>query len=276
MTLKTKKLFISYRSSDAIKVDKIATDLALLQYDDGTARYTTWQDKKNLPPASPHWWDAIVDAIIDCDVFVFHLSKASLKSEVCQAELDYAYKRNRPIVPVVLEGEFFLDPNSGKYNIAYWDLVPEWLRNVQFLFYVGSDFYSSFQTAIDFFERNGFRDVDIKRPRNPDNNSVNGSNHAVYDAACDYANRLAFTEAEKHFSALVRRNDPDYADVAAEWLQLLNLYAELVEIDERRSAKFIFKSKWTVYQSLFPKFFLEDIFDPKNFSKQKTSAKPIS
>ncbi|MBL8120944.1 MAG: toll/interleukin-1 receptor domain-containing protein, partial [Anaerolineae bacterium] len=100
MTVKTKKLFISYRSSDAHKVDKIARDLGLLQHADGTPRYTTWQDKLNLPPASPHWWDAIVDAIEGCDVFVFHMSRESLQSAVCLAELDYAHNRNRPIIPV--------------------------------------------------------------------------------------------------------------------------------------------------------------------------------
>ena len=274
--LETKKLFISYRSSDAVKVDKIARDLELLQYEDGIARYKAWQDKHNLPPASPNWWDAIVDAIIDCDVFVFNMSKASLQSEVCQAELDYANKRNRPIIPVVLEGEFFLDPSSGKYNINYWDLVPHWLRDVQFIFYVGADFYSSFQTAIDLFERNWPRDIDVKRPMNPDSNSTHGSNHALYDIACDYAERLAFTEAEKHFGALVRRNDSDYADVAAEWLEILSLYAELIEIDERRSARFIFKSKWEAYQALFPKIFLDDIFDPQDFITRIVDTTPMT
>ena len=271
MIPKMKKLFISYRSSDAAKVDKIARDLGLLQYDDGTAHYKTWQDKLNLPPASPNWWDAIVDAIIDCDVFVFHLSRESLQSAVCQAELDYAHKRNRPIIPVVLEGEFFLDPKSGKYNIAYWDVVPEWLRDVQFLFYVGTDFYNSFHTAIEMFERNWPRDINAVRPLNPDGKSVHGSNHALYDAACDYAERLAFGEAEKHFDALVRRNDSDYADVAAQWLELIRLYAELIEIDERRSARFIFNKKWTAYQGLFPKDFLDSLFDPKGFARQNSA-----
>lgn len=270
MIPKTKKLFISYRSSDAAKVDKIARDLNLLKYDDGTSRYTTWQDKHNLPPASPNWWDAIVDAIIDCDVFVFNMSKASLQSEVCQAELDYAYKRNRPIIPVVLEGEFFLDPKSGKYNITYWDLVPDWLQEVQFLF-VEADFYSSFQAAMDLFERNWPRDINVPRPINPDSKSVHGSNHALYDAACDYAERLAFADAEKRFSALVRRNDRDYAEFAAQWLELLGLYAELIEIDQRRSARFIFNRKWTAYQALFPKDFLDGIFDPKNFNGRNSS-----
>jgi formylglycine-generating enzyme required for sulfatase activity len=276
MIPRTKKLFISYRSSDAPKVDKIARDLALLQYEDGTPCYKTWQDKLNLPPASPNWWDAIVDAIGDCDVFVFHMSRESLQSVVCLAELDYAHNRNRPIIPVVLEGEFFLDAHSGKYNIAYWELIPDWLGEQQFLFYTGTEFFGRFQQAIEMFERNWPRDIFAQRPLNPDNKSVHGSNHALYDAACDYAERLALEDARKHFNALVRRNDNDYADVAAQWLELLGLYAELIEIDERRSARFIFNTKWTAYQALFPKIFLDDIFDPKNFAGQNRAEIPIS
>ena len=266
--MKPKKLFISYRSSDAAKVDKIARDLGLLLYDDGTPRYTTWQDKHNLPPASPNWWDAIVDAIIDCDLFVFNLSRASLQSEVCRAELDYAHKRNRPIIPIVLDGEFFLNPQSGKYDLPKetWALVPDWLGQAQFLFCVETQFYAKFQDAVTLFERNLPRDIPAPRPMNPDSKSVHGSNHALYDAACDYAERLAFADAEKHFDVLVRRNDPDYADVAAQWLELIRLYAELIEIDERRSAAFLFKKKWASYTALYPKEFLDGIFDPKGFA----------
>ncbi len=265
---KLKQLFISYRSSDAAKVDKIARDLALLKYDDGTLRYSTWQDKHNLPPASPNWWDAIVDAIIDCDMFVMNISRASLQSEVCRAELDYAHKRNRPIIPVILDGEFFLDPKSGKYDLPKetWTLVPDWLGESQFLFYAGTEFYSRFQQAVEVFERHWPRDITAPRPLNPDSRSVHGSNHALYDAACDYAERLAFADAEKHFDALVRRNDPDYADVAAQWLELIRLYAELIEIDERRNAAFLFDKKWASYVTLYPKEFLEGIFDPKRFA----------
>jgi hypothetical protein len=39
--MQPKKLFISYRSNDAAKVDKIARDLALLRLYDGTPLYTT-------------------------------------------------------------------------------------------------------------------------------------------------------------------------------------------------------------------------------------------
>lgn len=275
--MKPKKLFISYRSSDAAKVDKIARDLALLKYEDGTARYITWQDKHNIPPASPHWWDAIVDAIIDCDMFVFNLSRASLQSDVCQAELDYAHKRNRPIIPVVLDGEYFFNPQSGKYDLPKetWMFVPDWLRERQFLFYNGAEFYDRFQEAVALFERNPPRDINAPRPLHPDGKSVHSSSHALYDAACDYAERLAFADAEKHFDVLVRRNDPDYADVAAQWLELIHLYTELIEIDERRNAAFLFKKKWPSYLALFPKEFLDGIFDPKGFADRSEALPAI-
>lgn len=283
MIPRTKKLFISYRSSDAVKVDKIARDLSLLKYEDGTARYIPWQDKKNLPPASPNWWDAIVDAIIDCDVFVFHLSEASLQSKVCRAELDYAHRRNRPIVPIVLEGEFFLDADTGKYDINYWHLVPEWLGNAQFLFYTGTEFYKQFQTAITLFEHNWPPDVDVRRPLNPDSESIHGNNHAVYGAACDYAARLAFDEAEKHFSTLLRRNDADYADIAVAWLTILDRYKDLLDATQHGAPRVVFQRKWDEYVALFPLDFVDDlypdahdqpiIFDPSNLSKGRHQSK---
>jgi len=271
---KTKSLFISYRSSDAVKVDKIAKDLSLLKHEDGTPRYTTWQDKHDLPPASPNWWDAIVDAIERCDMFVFNLSRASLQSEICRAELEYAHRRNRPIIPVVLDGEFFLDPKSGRYDLPKetWALVPDWLGESQFLFYAGTEFYGKFQEAVAVFERSWPRDIPAPRPLNPDSKSVHGSNHALYSAACDYAERLAFTDAEKHFDALVRRNDEDYADLAAQWLNLIRRYAELIEIVEHRSPAVVFNRKWTAYQALFPNDLVEDIFDPKGFAVREREA----
>ena len=271
--LKTKSLFISYRSSDAAKVDRLAHDLALLSHPDGTPHFRTWQDKHNLPPASPNWWDAIVDAITVCDLFMFNLSRASLQSEVCRAELDYAHKRNRAIITVVLEGEFFLNPASGKYDLLpdTWALVPDWLREQQFLFYHGPEICDGVLQAVALYERQWPRDLFAQRPLNPDSNAAHGSNHAVYDAACDYAQRLALSEAEKQFDTLVRRNDPDYDDTAAEWIRLLRLYAELIDIDERPNAGFLFNRKWAAYEALFPKDFIDGLFDPKGFAIRRAA-----
>ncbi|MDX2141474.1 MAG: SUMF1/EgtB/PvdO family nonheme iron enzyme [Chloroflexota bacterium] len=269
-------LFISYRSSDAVKVDKIAKDLSLLKYDDGTPRYTTWQDKHNLPPASPNWWDAIVDAIEQCDMFVFNLSRASLMSDVCRAELEYAYKRNRPIIPVVLDDEFFLNAQSGKYDLPAetWALVPEWLGQAQFLFYVATEFYGKFQEAVAIFERNWPRDIPAPRPLNPDSKSVHGNNHSVYAAARDYAYRLAFADAEKHFGALVRRSDPLYADASAHWLERIRLYGELIEMVEQRSPGFALKRTWTAYEALPTEYLDGETFDPKELATLIQTIRP--
>jgi tetratricopeptide (TPR) repeat protein len=265
------KLFISYRSSDAPKVDKIARDLALLKQDDGkTQRYIPWQDKHNLPPATPHWWDAIVDALADCQVFVFHISKDSLKSVVCQAELDYAHKRNRPIIPIVLDGEFLLNDQSGKYDLPKetWALIPTWFGERQFLFYTGADFFRQFEMAMDVFRRAWPRDVYAPRPFDPSPSSDQTAPHTLYDQACDYAERLAFAEAEKRFDVLLRRNDLRYGAASAEWLELLRRYAELIEVDALPRARFTFKPLWEEYIALFPKTFWEGLFDPKGLASK--------
>jgi hypothetical protein len=91
MTHKTYQLFIAYSSLDAHVVDNIAQTLAQLKYDDGAARYITWQDKYNLPPATPHWWGAIAKNIrqsisrtIVCKVHTAWLNWTTPTSAICQ------------------------------------------------------------------------------------------------------------------------------------------------------------------------------------------------
>jgi len=158
-----------------------------------------------------------------------------------------------------------------------WSLVPDWLRDRQFLFYVESDFEKLFQVGVEVFECNWPRDLPARPPLNPDETSVHGSNHAVYDAACDYAERLAFGEAENLFGALVSRNDRDYADFAAQWIEIIRKYAELLEIASRRSARVILKARVTEYRALFPKMFMDAaIFDPKGLAANEPTPEEIA
>src|SRR5882724_10752675 len=99
-----RKLFISYRSLDSAKVDTLVARLRSLTHSDGTPLYQIWQDKSDIVPGQD-WWKAIVQGIIDCDVFVFMVSHESVQNVNCRAELSYARKRNRAIIPLVLEGE---------------------------------------------------------------------------------------------------------------------------------------------------------------------------
>ena len=209
-----------------------------------------------------------VDAIIDCQIFVFHISAEALKSDVCRAELQYARERNRFIVPVVLPGEFTINPRTGKPEIAYWNQIPDALNDfrTQFLFHKGSSFFSDFEHSIAVYDPKRYRD--IKRPRPADPRTDSAGVHdgiTLYDEACDYAGRMEFETARKLFQKLMHRNDPDFYSEAVEWIDLLGQYERLLALDAKASTRFRMQPAWNDYQKLFPKHFLEVIFDPKGF-----------
>lgn len=274
MPPKTKRLFISYRTTDAAIVDKIAQDLRLLKGDDGESCYITWQDKYDLPAGVPNWWDAILDGIEACDMFIYHLTPDSLKSEVCKTELEYAHALNRPIIPIVLQSAYSLDPKSGGYRLLdeLRALIPSWLEKRQWLFYVGADFYRQFQQAVNYYESRWPVSTSATRPLHPGGNQAYNHSIDLYEAACDYAYKLAFSDAKDLFRTLVQRNLPDFADAAAQWLEILRQYEELILIDSKPRSRFMFKGRWETYLSLFPKHFLEpnEIFNPKGFGTSVT------
>jgi hypothetical protein len=259
------RLFISYRSLDSAKVDAIVQNLSTIRASDGSKRYSTWQDKRDMP-VGHNWWESIVDAIEACDVFVFHISQESLKSEVCQAELAYALQRNRFIIPVVLEGEFSFNLATGKYDIDYWSLVPARLKNTQFLFYTGTAFFDQFQKTIDRYEQKPPHDTPAQRPLHPSEKGGRQYSSDVYNEACEYALRLAFDEARSGFQQLSNSKDADFDEIAQQWLTILYEYENLVKWDAKPSTRFKIKDKWPTYAALFPKTFIDGIFDPKGIA----------
>jgi serine/threonine kinase PknH len=84
-------LFVSYSSRDGAALAKVTAALR-------RAHMEAWLDEELT--GGEAWWNAILEQIRGCEVFIVALSKNYLESKPCQAELRYAQELNRPILPV--------------------------------------------------------------------------------------------------------------------------------------------------------------------------------
>ncbi len=84
-------LFASYSRKDESAVRELISDLQ-------RAHLSVWHDQE-LRGGDP-WWQDILRRIRQCDVFLFLLSRNSLASKPCLAELSYARALGLPILPV--------------------------------------------------------------------------------------------------------------------------------------------------------------------------------
>ncbi|MCU0480567.1 MAG: toll/interleukin-1 receptor domain-containing protein, partial [Anaerolineae bacterium] len=247
-------IFISYRSNDSDKVDTIVANLRSLKNADGTPRYHIWLDKDSIPEGK-NWWVSIVNAIIDCKVFVFMISHEAIQSPNCIAELSYAYKINRHILPVVLEGEYAHNPKKGKKDIPFWDELPKELKddNIQFLFDTGTQAFQKLIQTLDDLLAKPKKDLHrtVERPPDPRHiDDANNNNVSIYKEARDSALRGDFATADTLFLRLFNADDPDFGEEAGAWIETIRVYQRIIQFDdiEHLSAR----EKWVNYQENFP------------------------
>src|SRR3954447_9211087 len=105
-------LFTSYSRKDATAVEGLIADLE-------RAHLSVWHDQA-LHGGDP-WWQDILRRIRQCDVFLFALSKNSLTSKPCLAELSYARALGLPVLPVQVGpvGNLRLTPVADIQVIGY-------------------------------------------------------------------------------------------------------------------------------------------------------------
>lgn len=84
-------LFISYSSRDGAALANVTAALR-------RAHIEAWLDEELT--GGEAWWNAILEQIRSCEVFIAALSKNYLESKPCQAELRYAQDLGQPILPV--------------------------------------------------------------------------------------------------------------------------------------------------------------------------------
>lgn len=84
-------IFVSYARKDRDRAETLVRDLE-------SSRNLVWMDSELT--GGQAWWDAILEQIRQCELYVFVLSPESLRSRACRLELDYAVALGRPLLPV--------------------------------------------------------------------------------------------------------------------------------------------------------------------------------
>jgi TIR domain len=149
-------IFVSYSRKDADlpEFQLLLSDLSLM-------RRQIWLDERLT--GGQTWWDEILKQIRECDVFLFVLSKKSLKSEACRRELAYAVALRRTILPVRL------------VDLSDWQL-PEHVARAEVVDYSkraqsgesGVTFAFSLRDAVDDLTAQGVRPLPDPLPPSPD------------------------------------------------------------------------------------------------------------
>jgi TIR domain len=107
------QLFISYARPDRSRAESLT--LRLRQ-----AGITVWLDSDLV--GGQAWWDRILDQLRTCDAVVAAVSQASINSQACRSEREYATKLGKPILPLTLE------------PISY-ELLPQDIARIQVIDY---------------------------------------------------------------------------------------------------------------------------------------------
>lgn len=96
-------LFISYSRKNMNFAMQLRKALGTYRSnDDPTQEIDFWIDIEDIE-YSTDWWKRIVKGIEETNNFVVLVSSDYLASDVCHAELKYAFENNKHIIPVILE-----------------------------------------------------------------------------------------------------------------------------------------------------------------------------
>jgi tetratricopeptide (TPR) repeat protein len=113
---------------------------------------------------------------------------------------------------------------------------------------------------MDRYEQQGFPpDINVKAPLDPTKEAIYANPHRLYQAAVAYAEQQAFTDAERCFHELVTRRDATYEADSRTWLEIIDAYKDLLEMDHPATRRQFEKHK-EAYQK---RNFIDGIFDPR-------------
>ncbi|MGG6267846.1 TIR domain-containing protein [Leptolyngbya sp. AN03gr2] len=105
-------VFISYSRKDKPFVEKLHHALEAQNRD-------AWVDWDDIP-LTAKWWQEIQRGIEGANTFVFVMSDDSVKSKVCQEEIDHAVQHNKRLVPIVYREDFEMAKVHPKLSQHNW------------------------------------------------------------------------------------------------------------------------------------------------------------
>ena len=88
------QLFISYARPDRSRAESLTMRLR-------QAGITVWLDSDLV--GGQAWWDRILDQLRTCNAVVAAVSQASINSQACRSEREYAVRMGKPVLPLTLE-----------------------------------------------------------------------------------------------------------------------------------------------------------------------------
>jgi hypothetical protein len=140
--------FVSYSRKDSVFVRKLY-DLFV-----EAAREDIWIDWKDIPPAVD-WWEQIQDGIRTAINFLFILTPDSVKSVVCEREIDCAIKHNKRLIPIAPIGQW------GVHEIPLIDpkIVHPSLSKLNWLFIRPETLKEDFLMLLRVIERQASNDL---------------------------------------------------------------------------------------------------------------------
>jgi len=103
-------IFISYSHSNDVLAKRLKESFAQVNKD-------VWIDWEDIPRSAENWWEEIKEGIECSDNVLFIMSPAAMESVVCTMELDYAFSKNKRIIPVMLEE--VTDKSKFASNVDY-------------------------------------------------------------------------------------------------------------------------------------------------------------
>ncbi|GAB1422564.1 hypothetical protein MASR2M15_27980 [Anaerolineales bacterium] len=119
------KFFVSYARIDVVLAEQIIEVLR--------QRYSyanVWYDQELHNRGGEYWWEEILDAIGQADIFIYLLSKESVESPYCQAEFEEAQRlkkrlifiqvRDRTPLPAIIASRQYTDMSKGVGNLKTW------------------------------------------------------------------------------------------------------------------------------------------------------------